>query len=301
MTLIPPFDVQRIFITPWQVNGESYFWIVLMGFLVTLACGLVGQYLVVRRIALVGDAISHSLLPGIVLAFLFTHSRAPVIIALGAVVVGILAALLIAWIHRYSRIKPDAALGIVFSTFFAIGVILITLFADHVDIDAQCVLYGEIGFIPLENPLQIAGVSLPQPILQMVGVVVLILALIVAFYKELLVASFDPGLARSLGISTHAIHYGLMIALAIVIVGAFKAVGVILVVAMLIFPGVTAALLSDRFAVILGLVAGFAALYAVGGVHLAIWLDCSIAAAMVVMAISLFILAWIVKKCRRSC
>lgn len=306
----PPFDFHRVFVEPWTTNFDSVFWIALMGFLVISGCGLVGNFIVLRRMALVGDAVSHSILPGIVLAFLITSSLASSVVVLGAIAAGVLSTVLIEIIHRRSRVKTDAALGIVFSTFFAIGVILLSLFAGDVHLDADCVLYGEIGYVPLADPVVIGGVrpgsgalaetaatggfSLgPQPVVRMGLVTLGILILIAAFYKELVVTSFDPGLARSLGISVNLFHYGLMTALSVAIVSAFESVGAILVIAMLIFPGVTAGMLSDRLPVMLGLTVVLAALYAVLGLHLATWLDGSIAASMVVAATLIFVAVWI--------
>lgn len=292
--IIPPLDVDLVFIQPWTTYLDSYGWIFLMGFLVAAACGLIGSYIVLRRMALVGDAISHSLLPGIVVAFLVTQSRGGFPVLIGAVAAGILTTVLIGVISKKSRVKSDAALGIAFSTLFALGVILIALYADHVDLDADCVLYGEIAFVPLAEALDIVGLDWgPWPVVRMGLVCLLTLSLILLYYKELLVTSFDPGLALSLGIPAAWFHYGLMIGLSIVIVSAFEAVGVILVIAMLIFPGVTSSLISTRLPVILGLSVAFPVLYSLLGVHLALWLDCSIAGAMAVVAFGLFLVVWI--------
>lgn len=307
--VFPAFDFHRVFIEPWTTNFESVFWIALMGFFVIAGCGLVGNFIVLRRMALVGDAVSHSILPGIVLAFLITSSLASSIVVLGAVAAGVLSTVVIEVIHRQSRVKTDAALGIVFSTFFAIGVILLSLFADGVHLDADCVLYGEIGYVPLADPFVIGGIhpeagptaeslvtggfSLgPTPVVQMGLVTLGILILIVVFYKELVVTSFDPGLAKSLGISVNVFHYGLMTVLSIAIVSAFESVGAILVIAMLIFPGATAGLLSDRLPVMLLLSVALAAVYSVLGIHLATWLDGSIAGSMVVVAFLIFVAVW---------
>lgn len=308
--VFPAFDFHRVFIEPWTANFDSVFWIALMGFFVIAGCGLVGNFIVLRRMALVGDAVSHSILPGIVLAFLITSSLASTIVVLGAVVAGVLSTVLIEVIHRKSRVKTDAALGIVFSTFFAIGVILLSLFADGVHLDAECVLYGEIGYVPLADSFIIGGVAQetaplaeslvtggfslgPIPVVQMGLVTLGILVLIVVFYKELVVTSFDPGLAKSLGIPVNVFHYGLMTVLSIAIVSAFESVGAILVIAMLIFPGATAGLLSDRLPVMLVLSLVLAAFYSVLGIHLATWLNGSIAGSMVVMALFIFVVVWI--------
>lgn len=299
MNLIPEFDFARVFIAPWTQNGSMTFWIVLMGFLVTTACGLIGNYLILRRMALVGDAISHSVLPGIAIAFLLANSRNSTVMFLGALMAGILTTLIIEGIHKKSRVKQDAAIGIAFTSLFAIGVILISLYASRVDLDQECVLYGEIGFVtPLSQPVvSIGGVEIgPVPVVRMAVVALVTLLLILIFYKELLVSSFDPALAFSLGINATVVHYALMCWLSIVVVSAFESVGAILVVAMLILPGATASLLSERLPVILGLTVVQAALSSLLGFHLATWLDCSIAAAMVVMSGGLFSLAWLLNR-----
>jgi manganese/zinc/iron transport system permease protein len=291
--LIPAFDFHRVFIAPWTQDFSSSVWIVAMGFLVATACGLVGNYLILRRMALVGDAISHSVLPGIAVAFLVAKSRSSLAMFLGALAAGAVTTVLIEVIHKKSRVKQDAAIGIAFTSLFALGVILISLYASKVDLDQECVLYGEIAFVPLEELVRLGGVTLgPVSVVRMAVVTLVLAALMVAFYKELLVSSFDPALAVSLGINSAVVHYALMAALSVVVVSAFEAVGAILVVAMLILPGATAALLSQRFPVMLGLTVLHAALSAVLGLHLGVWLDCSLAAAMVVAAAGLFALAW---------
>ena len=294
-TFIPPFDVQRVLVSPWTTDLASYGWIALMGFFVTTACGLVGNYLILRRMALVGDAISHSVLPGLVVAYLLAGTRHSTVMFAGALVAGLLTTVLIEVIHKKSRVKQDAAIGITFSSLFAIGVILISHFASKVDLDQECVLYGEIGNIPLDGPyVQLGSLVLGPPTMVRMAVVTLVVVLLIAvFYKELLVSSFDPGLAFSLGINATVVHYSLMSMLSVVVVSAFESVGAILVIAMLILPGATASLLSHRLPVIFLLTVLHAALSSVLGVHLALWLECSIAGAMVVMAAVLFVLAWI--------
>lgn len=292
--LVPAFDFQRVFIAPWTDGASSFVWIALMGFFVATSCGLIGNYLILRRMALVGDAISHSILPGIAIAFLLANSRSTPVMFAGALAAGILTTVIIEIIHKKSRVKQDAAIGIAFSTLFAIGVILISLYADKVDLDQECVLYGEIAFVPLAPLVQIAGVSIaPEPVLRMALVAVVAALLIVLFYKELLVSSFDPGLAASLGINAGVMHYALMSMLSVVVVSAFESVGAILVIAMLILPGATASLLSDRLPMVLCLSVVHGALSSLLGIHLSLWLECSMAAAMVVMGALLFAAAWL--------
>ncbi len=295
-SLIQPFDFDAVFIAPWRELGGIHIWVVVMGFLTCLACGMVGVFLVLRRLALTGDAISHSLLPGIVLAFLITGARNTGSMILGAIAAAVVAVVLIEFIHSRSRIKTDAAMGIVFSGLFALGVLLISLFADSVDLDADCVLYGEIAFVGLETPVRLLGVPLgPIQVVRMGVVVLVMLCLLICFYRQILVTSFDPALARSIGANPAVYHYGLMIALAVVAVSAFEAVGSILVVAMLVFPGATAQLFCTRLPAILFSTVPLALLYSLGGFHLAIYLNASIAASMTVVAGTIFACAWFAK------
>lgn len=292
--LIPPFDAHRVLVLPWTRDLSLFGWIILMGFLVATACGLVGKYLILRRMALVGDAISHSILPGLALAFILTGSRGTGAMFLGALLAALLTTVVIELIHRKSIVKQDSAIGIAFSTLFALGVILISLFADRVDLDQDCVLNGEMALVPLLPSVHLGSLPLGPPAVVRMGVVTLLTALGIAlFYKELLVSSFDPILSSSIGIRSSLVHYLLMTWLAIVVVSAFEAVGAILVIAMLILPGATASLLTDRLPVRMAWIVTHAALSSIVGTHLAIWWNCSIAGAMVVAGVAWFTLAWI--------
>jgi manganese/zinc/iron transport system permease protein len=292
--LIPAFGFERVFIAPWTEYPGAFGWMLGMGFLVASTCGLVGTYLIWRRMALVGDAISHSVLPGIALAFLLFRSRGTLAMFGGALAAGMISAVLIEVIHKCSRVKQDAAIGITFSSLFAVGVILISLYAAQVDLDQECVLYGELAFVPLAPPIAIGGWPLgPLPVVRMAAVGLVTVLLIVVGYKELLVSSFDPGLAFSLGINATLVHYAIMGWLSVVVVSAFEAVGAILVIAMLILPGATAALLARRLVAALWLAVLHSATSTVLGLHLAVWLDCSAAGAIVVMGAVLFCLVWL--------
>jgi manganese/zinc/iron transport system permease protein len=307
--LIPAFDFQRVIVEPWTIDRQHFLWVALMGFFVAAACGLTGVYLILRRMALVGDAISHSVLPGLAIAFLagslasgaatggspVEHDlRSPTLMFIGALLAGVVTTLLIEVIHKKSRVKQDAAIGITFSSLFAFGVILISVFADKIDLDADCVLYGEIGFVTLHPYAQWGGTELaPWPVVRMGVVLLLTAGLMLLFYKELLVSSFDSGLATSLGIKPGLVHYALMCWLSVVVVSAFEAVGAILVIAMLILPGATTSLLTQRLPLIFLGSLVHAALSALAGLHLAIWLDCPAAGAMVVAGAVLFCAAWL--------
>ena len=300
--LIPTFDWQRVVVQPWTADFSITVWIVLMGFFVTAACGLVGNYLLLRRMALVGDAISHSILPGLVVSFIIFKTAATWVAFTGALAAGMLTVLIIEFIHRQSRVKPDAAICIAFTTLFAVGVVLMSMLEStgSFHIDADCVLYGEIAFVPLEPPVVWNDYSLgPPSALRMIVVFGVVVLAIAAFYKELLVTSFDSGLAKSLGMRIGIWHYGLMGALALVVVSAFEAVGAILAVAMLIVPPMFAAQVSDRLPVRLALTVVHAALSATIGLHISVWLNCSAAGAMVVAAAALFVIVWAASQLRR--
>ena len=292
--LIPPFDFHRIFVETWTENLPTYGWIALMGFLSSLACGLCGCFLVLRRMALVGDAISHSVLPGIVLAFLWSGSRSPLVMMAGAASTGLLTTVLIEFIQTRSRVKADAATGIAFSTLFALGVFWLTRYADQVDLDQDCVLYGEIGFVSHLPWVSLAGVPLgPQPVVVMALVAAGVIVLGVLFYHGLVVSSFDPGLAATRGLRPRVVHYLLMAVVSVVVVSAFGSVGAILVIAMLILPPSFGFLLSARLPVMMAWTVLHGVLSSFLGISLAVWLDCTIAGAMVVAGAFLFVLAWV--------
>lgn len=245
-------------------------WIVVVAALAAASCALLGCFLVLRRQSMMGDAISHAVLPGLAAAFLLTGSRNSTVMLAGAAVVGVLTAFLTEWIHRAARVEKSAAMGVVFTILFAIGLILIRQAADRVDLDPDCVLYGAIETTPLYT-LQLGwggwALNVPQAVLTN-GVVLLVNLLLVGLlFKEFTISTFDPALATSLGISAAFMHYLLMTLVAVTTVVAFESVGSILVIAMLIVPAASARLLTDRLAPTL-LLAAVLAVAAAGLGHL---------------------------------
>lgn len=268
---------------------EGAFWIVLTGVLVTASCSLLGTFLVLRKMALLGDALSHSVLPGIAVAFLMSGSRAVLPMFFGAAVFGLLTALLVESFHRRWRVQEDAAIGIVFTALFALGVVIITGYAGHVDLDQECVLYGEIAYTPWDLLLW-GDTSLgPRPVWILGAVLALNLTVLALLYKEFKISAFDPALAMSVGINATLMHYLLMGLVALTTVASFESVGAILVVAMLIVPGAAAYLWSDRLIAILELAAFFGMVSAVVGYFLASFWNSSIAGAMVVVIGAIFV------------
>lgn len=268
------------------------FWIILTGALVAGSAGLIGSFLVLRRMAMLGDAISHAVLPGIVLAFLITGSRTMPFMVVGAGLVGLLTTFLVQALQR-AGVQEDAGMGVIFTALFAAGVVMVTLFARNVHLDLEHVLMGEIAYVPW-NTLEVGGLSLgPLAVWTMSGVFLLNLLAIGLFYKEFKIVSFDPQMATALGINVAFFHYLMMGLVSVTTVGAFEAVGAVLVVAMLIVPGATAYLLTERLGVMLGLAVLQGVLSSLLGYLLARWLDASIAGAITTISGMLFLLAFL--------
>jgi len=225
-------------------------WIVVVGALAAASCALLGNFLVLRKMSMMGDAISHAVLPGLAIAFLVTGARASLTMFIGAAIVGVLTAVFTQWISRFGKVDEGASMGIVFTTLFAVGLLLIVQAADTVDLDPSCVLYGAIEMTPLDVVWQpeLFGtvIDVPRAALVLAGVTLLNVGFVVAFFKELRISSFDPELATTMGIRSNLMHYLLMTLVAVTTVAAFEAVGSIIVIAMLIVPAATAHLLTDR-------------------------------------------------------
>jgi len=266
-------------------------WIILTGSLVAASCGFLGCFLILRRMAMLGDAISHAVLPGIVIAFLMSGSRDPLPMLIGAMVAGLLTVFLIQSLHQ-SGVKTDAAIGVTFTALFSVGVVLVSLYTQQVDLDLDCVLYGEIAYVPWDT-WQWGTMDMgPRAVWLIGGVFLLSLLIVGLFYKEIKLCSFDPAMAAAVGIPVLFFHYLLMGLVSLTTVASFESVGAILVVAMLVVPAATAYLLTDRLPVMLFLSMGVGILSACGGYLLATWLDSSIAGAMTAVAGLLFLLSF---------
>ncbi|WP_458789157.1 metal ABC transporter permease [Adonisia turfae] len=242
--------------------------------LAALCCGVLGNFLVLRRLSLMGDAISHSVLPGLVIAFLITTSRSPVVMMLGAAAAGVATVVLVELVKKLGRVEPGAAMGVVFSVLFALGVLLIERAAvRHVDLDADCVLHGQLETLAWYGAPESVGELLrwstvsavPMPIITLLLMCGVAGVFVVLFFKELRLAAFDPELATSQGFNATLMHYMLMVLVAGATVASFEAVGSILVIAMLICPAATARLLTDRLGSQIGVSLGIALLAGIGG------------------------------------
>lgn len=279
---------------------------IVIGLLACLSCALVGNFLVLRRQSLIGDAIAHVVLPGIVIAFLITGTMASAPMLAGAALAAIVSVLLIELVRRVGRIEPGAAMGVVFTAMFAAGVLILERSdTSNVHLDVEHALYGNLeslvwfaatGWASLLDPAALA--ELPPQLVRLAITLVLLTAFVVVLWKQLVIGTFDPAFAESIGARPTATGILLVILVAVAAVAAFEAVGSIIVIAMLICPPAAARLMTDRLAaqVLWSLV--FAALSSVLGYVLAgygpIWLGArfSVSAAGMIATVSGLILVY---------
>lgn len=265
----------------------------LIASLVAIACAISGTFLVLRKMAMISDAISHSILPGLVIGFFITQDLNSPLLILLAALTGIITVVLVERIQKTGLVKEDTAIGLVFPALFSIGVILIAKNANDIHLDVDAVLLGELAFAPFDR-LIIAGTDIGPKSLWVIGTILAItIGLLIAFFKELKISTFDAGLAASLGFSPALIHYGLMTMASITTVGAFDAVGAILVVALMIAPAASAYLLTTDLKKMLGLAIAFGVFSAISGYWLAHWLDASIAGSITTMLGILFLIIYL--------
>jgi manganese/zinc/iron transport system permease protein len=265
----------------------------IIAILVAVASSIPGVFLVLRKMAMMSDAITHTILLGIVVAFfIVTDLNSPFLI-IGAGLVGILTVYLVELINNTNLASEDSAIGIVFPLLFSIAIILISRYAGSVHLDTDSVLLGELAFAPF-NRMVIAGIDIGAKAIYSMGSILIInLILVILFFKELKIATFDNSLAKILGFSPLIINYGLMASVSFTAVGAFEAVGSVLVIAFMIGPPISAYLLSDDLKKIIYLSAGIGALNAIIGYQFAVLLDVSIAGSIAAMTGISFILVFI--------
>lgn len=242
--------------------------------MVGIICGVIGCFIILRGMALMGDAISHAVLPGVAVSYMLGIN-----FFFGAVFTGILTAIGIGYISQNSRIKHDTAIGIIFTSAFALGIILITILKSSTDL--YHILFGNVLAVR------------PSDMWLTLGVGVIILAVIYLFYKELLITSFDPTMAKAYGLPNNLIHYLLMTLLTLVTVTSLQTVGIVLVVAMLITPAATAYLLTDRLVVMIYLSATIGVVAAITGLYFSFTYNLASGATIVLATTVLFFLAFL--------
>ena len=263
--------------------------IITIACLTSVATALPGVFLVLRGVALMSDAISHAILPGIVLMFFLVHNLESPFLILGAALAGIATVLITEKIIASKRLKKDSAIGIVFPLFFSVGIILISMYARNVHLDMDMVLLGELAFAPF-NRLEIFGIDWGPRALWSMGIIALInTAFVFCCYKELQLSTFDPQLSSMLSFKPSYLYYALMVLTSITAVGAFNVVGSIVVVALMITPPATAYLLTNRLDIMVYLSVALGIIAAIGGYWLAHILNVSIAGAIATMSGILFL------------
>ncbi len=244
------------------------------GLLVGISCAILSAFVVLRGMAFVGDAIAHTILPGIVIAFL-----QGVNLFYGALVAAILTALGIGWFSKEGEVREDTAIGVMFSGLFALGILLLSRVSGYRDLTH--ILFGDI-----------LGVSTAD-LWVMVAITALVLGVVLFFYKELLVTSFDPGHAVAIGLSPGLVRYGLLILLALTVVAAIQAVGVVMVISLLVTPAATASLLTHRLSRLIALGALFSVLAALVGLYASYYINVASGATIVLTLTSFFMLAFL--------
>mgnify|MGYP000986759511 CR=1 FL=1 len=253
------------------------FYIIFTASLVAINCALMGSFLVMRKMVMLGDAISHAVLPGIFIAYFLSGSTNSLPILIGAAFSGILATLLIEWFTTKAKLQSDASIGISYTFLFAVGIILISKFGQNADLDQQCVLYGEIEYVSLWLTPIIGNFALPKQAVILLTVCVILVAAVIWGYKGLFITTFDPNFALSTGIAVGFWHYFLMGGVSLTTVVSFESVGAILVIAFLSGPPAIAYLLVHDFKKMLFLACGIGIACSFAGYYLAKVLDVSVA------------------------
>lgn len=265
----------------------------LIASIVAIACAIPGTFLVLRKMALISDAISHSILPGLVVGFFITHDlNSPLLIIMGTLS-GVLTVVLVEYIQKTGLVKEDTAIGLVFPALFSIGVILIAKNANDVHLDIDAVLLGELAFAPFDRWMPNGTDLGPKSLWIISSILLTTIILLIAYFKELKISTFDTGLATALGFSPTLIHYGLMSVASVTTVGAFDAVGAILVVALMIAPPATAYLITTNLKKMLLLSVFFGVFSAIAGYWLAHFINASISGSMTAVLALVFLMVYL--------
>jgi manganese/zinc/iron transport system permease protein len=251
-------------------------WILASAILVASSCAILGCYLLLRQMTMLGDAISHAVLPGIVIAFLVSNSLHSLPALLGAASSGLLASIMIESIRSRGQLASDASIGLVFTFLFAIGVIMVSAQAGNADIDQECVLYGQIEFVGFDARIY----GMPASVFLLGINLIAIILFVLIGYRGLFLSTFDPAYAAVLGFSTLSWHYALMAMVSFSSVVSFESVGAILVVAFLVGPAASAHLLTDKLRTMIFLSVALGILAAILGYWLADFINASISGAI---------------------
>lgn len=274
---------------------STIFQIQIIAILISIASGIIGVFLILKKMSMLSDSITHTILLGIVIAYFITKDLNSPLLIIGATIMGVITVWLTQRISNIDLVSDESAIGLVFPFLFSIAVILISKFGSNIHLDIDSVLLGELSFAPF-NRLVVMGIDIGAKAIY-ISVIVLILNVIYIklFFKELKLTIFDPTLAMTLGISTTYINYSLMTMVSLTTVVAFEVVGTVLVVAFMIGPPVTAYLLTDDLKNMLRLSCLFSAISSILGLQIALFFDISISGCMASMVGVIFLLVYFVK------
>jgi len=273
-------------------------WLIIAAILVAILCSFIGCFLILRKQALMADAISHTILLGIVLAFLVSSSLDGLPMLIGGSMAGVFTAALTEWI-RHRGIKNDAAIGIVFTTLFAIAVVIISVKTSHVHIDVNHTIMGEMAFIPWELVSVFGLFEAPRAVVLLVIAAIVVFIICLGLYERWKVIMFDEQYARVIGINTSGYNYLFMLLLSLVAVAAFDAVGSILVIALLVTPAAAAYLWTNKLSVMLILSTIIGACSALIGLLLAWQWDTTMAGMIALVTGIIFTVSFVLNKFRR--
>ena len=275
---------------------QNAFLIIFTATLIAISCGLLGVFMMLRKMSMTGDAISHAVLPGIVIGFFISGSQRGLEVIIGAGILGILATLIIDWLRKKARVQLDASIGITFTLLFAIGIILINLLAYKVDLDQECVLYGEIAYLPIDLWISDSGINFGPRIMWLAVLNLgLVLTFILLLYKELTITSFDESFSLVIGLPAGAINLALMSMVSYTTVSSFEAVGAILVVALFVVPPATAFLWTKKLVPLIQLTCVLGVVISILGYYLAYLMDSSIAGMIVAVSGVVFLASAFIK------
>ncbi|MBI1307251.1 MAG: iron ABC transporter [Bacteroidetes bacterium] len=275
------------------------FWIITTASLVALNTAILGSFLIMRKMAMIGDAISHAVLPGIVIAYFISNSRASFPILVGAAVSGLVVTALIQFFSKKVKLQNDASIGISYTFLFAIGIILISAFGTNVDLDQECVLYGEIAYVPIDL-IYWGNQSIgPRQFWILFSTAIIIVTAVIIGFRKLVLTTFDESFAAALGINIVFWQYYLMASVSLTTVVSFESVGAVLVIAFISGPPATAFLITRSFKQMIMYAIGFGISASILGYYTAVWLNGSIAGAMAAVIGLQFALVFSIVKFRQ--
>lgn len=266
----------------------------LIAVVVAVACSLPGVFLVLRKMSMMTDAITHTILLGIVIAFFLTKSLTSPLLILGAAIMGVITVFLTEVLNSTRLVSEDSAIGVVFPFLFSIAIIIISKYAGSIHLDTDSVLLGELAYASFDRFILFGKDLGPKAVYSMGTILILNAIFIISFFKELKIVTFDPALATTLGFAPFLIHYSIMTLVSVTAVGAFESVGSILVIAFMIGPPITAYLLTDDLKFMIPLSALIGSINAILGYQLSSHFDVSIAGSMAVMTGIVFLIVFMV-------